>query len=332
MATNKKQRDTMAAKRTSKPASKAPKDAVLTLKITGPGIRKGRISVPDLIKICQDAQSAVNRQAESLAGRKTLHPGPVAGLIRKECTLELIGIREGSTELDFGLAKPQMLLPFAEAKSFGSEVVHELADTIKSLGNGNKKTDLDPGVLQSIYGLGGITETGRISTLKWVAPGTTKPVIAPVTKKVREQAAIQLSRPTFKFTQIDGVLDMADFSRRDRKCRIDPAIGVPVICTFGPEHESNVQSLIRQPVRVHGLGKIQPNSDRIDSLEIQSIEALPSLYLGEGNFALSPSVEQLASAQGVNALRDARSLAGVLADDEVEDFISAIYESRREKP
>lgn len=309
-----------------------PKDAVLTLKITGPGIRKGRISVPDLIKICQEAQSAVNRQAEALEGRKTLHPGPVSILIRRECTLDLIGIREGSTELDFGLAKPQMSLPFADAKSFGAEVVHELADTIKSLGNGNKKTDLDPGVLQSIYGLGGITQAGRINTLKWIAPANgTKQVVAAVNKKVRDSAAIQLSRPTFKFTQIDGVLDMADFSRRDRKCRIDPAIGAPVVCTFGPEHESEVHALMRQPVRVSGMGKIQPASDRVDMLEIHKIEPLPSLHLGEGNFFMSPGIEQLAASQGVVPLKDVKILSGVLADNEVEDFISAIYESR-EKP
>jgi hypothetical protein len=258
MATKRTKRELMARRQPDKGGIGASKDAVLTLKITGPGIRKGRISVPDLIKICQDTQSAVNRQAEALAGKKTIHPGPVAGHIKNECTLELIGIRDGSTELDFGLAKPQMLLPFANAKSFGSEVVHELADTIKSLGNGNKKTDLDHGVLQSIYGLGGITETGRISTLKWVAPANgSKQVVAAVNKKVRERAAIQLSHPTFKFTQIDGVLDMADFSRRDRKCRIDPAIGVPVVCTFGPEHENEVHALMRQPVRVSGTARIQ---------------------------------------------------------------------------
>ena len=319
----------MAPKHSSKGVGEPSKDAVLTLKITGPGIRKGRISVPDLIKICQDTQSAINRQAEALAGRKTIHPGPVAGLIKNECTLELIGIRDGSTQLDFGLAKSQMMLPFADAKSFGSEVVHELADTIKSLGNGNKKTDLDPGVLQSIYGLGGITETGRISTLKWVAPANAKKqVVAPVNKKVRERAAIQLSHPTFKFTQIDGVLDMADFSRRDRKCRIDPAIGTPVVCTFGPEHESEVHALMRQPVRVSGTGRIQPGTDRVDSLAIIKLEPLPSLHLGEGNFLISPNLEQLAAAQGVTPLRDAKALSGILGDDEVDDFISTIYESR----
>jgi hypothetical protein len=123
---------------------------------------------------------------------------------------------------------------------------------------------------------------------------------------------------------------MADFSRRDRKCRIDPAIGAPVVCTFGPEHENEVHALMRQPVRVSGTGKIQPGTDRIDSLEIFKLETLPSLHLGEGNFLLSPSLEQLAASQGVSPLKDVKSLAGMLGDDEVEEFISAIYESREQ--
>lgn len=329
MATRKNPRNVMARERIPRRVTKPANDAVLTLKITGPGVRKGRISVPDLVKICQDAQSAVNRQAEAIDGKKTLHPGPVSDLIRKECTLELIAIREGSTELDFGLAKPQMLLPFSEVRSFGAEVVQELTDTIKSLGNGNRKIDLDPGVLQSIYGLGGIIESRRINTLKWVTPlASGKQSLAVVNRKVRERAAIRLSRPAFRFAQIDGVLDMADFSRRDRKCRIDPAIGAPVVCTFGPEHEGDIQALIRQPVRVSGMGKIQPGSDRVDTLEVHKIEPLPSLHLGEGNFLMSPSLSHLAASQGVAPLKDIRILGGMLADAEVEDFLSEIYASR----
>jgi hypothetical protein len=143
--------DLMAAKRTTRAPAKrtAPREIpVLTLKVNGPKVRKGRISVPDLIKICSDAQNAVTRQAEALEGRKSLHPGPTTGQIRQECTLELMAIRDGSTMLDFSLAKPQLPLPFDDAKSFGTEAVGEVAETIRSLGNGNQQQDIDPGVLQ----------------------------------------------------------------------------------------------------------------------------------------------------------------------------------------
>lgn len=320
------QRKKTASKKPPKPKGESP---VLKLKVRGPGIRSGRIPVPDLIKICQDAQTAVNRQAEALEGRKTLHSGPTTDLIRHECTLELLAIGKGSTVLDFGLAKAQMNLPFDEFRHFGEEVVEELADTIKSLGNGDKKQDLDPGVLQSIYGLGSVIASGRISELSWISPKNGKKQLRGlVNKRVRERVAARLSGPTLKVVQIDGVLDMADFSRRERKCRIDPAIGASVTCTFAPEHENAVQALLRQPVRVVGIGKILPHSDRVEALDIQRIEPLPSLSLGEGNFVLSPTIEQLAASQGVKPLQDISLLGGFLSDDEVDEFVSDIYESR----
>lgn len=323
----------MATKRTirKRPKKLVTKEApVLTLKIVGPNVRKGRISVPDLVKICADAQTAVTRQAEALEGRKTAHPGPTTEAIRHECTLELIAIRESSTALDFGLAKPQLRLAFDEVKTFGAEVVEEVARAIQSLGNGQKQKDIDPGVLQSIYGLASVVETGHVSTFHWIAlKSTGKAVDGSVTKKVRENAAAQLSGPQFKVVQIDGVLDMADFSRRERKCRIDPAIGSSVLCTFSPDDENAIQALLRQPVRVRGLAKIHTSGDRVESLAIQHIEPLPSLSLGRGNFFAGSGIEQLAAAQGNFPLKSVGSLGGLLADDEVDEFLSAIYEARR---
>lgn len=321
----------MATERKLRRSEKKPKtDApVLTLKVDGPGIRRGRIAVPDLIKICEEVQSAVTRQAEALEGRKTVHPGPTTQSIRHECTLDLVGIRKGSTNLDFALSKPQLSLPFEAVGNFGSEVVQELADTITSLGNGNRKRDLDPGVLQSIYGLSSVLDAGRIDQMSWIGPKSgRRRVNGAVNKRVRERAAAHLSKPRFRATHVDGILDMADFSRRDRKCRVDPAVGASVLCTFGGEFEVIVQTLLRQPVRVTGIGRIQPHSDRVDSLEIQKLEPLPSLSLGEGNFFLSPTIEQLASSQGIKPIHDPKGLSGLLADDEVEPFVAEIYESR----
>ena len=302
---------------------------ILTLKIDGPGVRKGRISVPDLIRICQDAQSAVTRQAEAIEGRKTVHPGPTTESIRKECTLELIGIKKGSTILAFGLAKPQMQFDFAVATAFGGDVVRELADTIRSLGNGDKKKDLDPGVLQSIYGLSSVVENGRVSEVKWMPQKSGRVgVSGTVNRKVRDRAAHRLSKPSWKFVQIDGVLDMADFSRKERKCRIDPAIGASVICTFGVEHEDQIGRLMRQAVRVAGIAKIPPHTSRVEVLDIKRIDPLPSLSLGEGNFFHSLSIQELANAQGIKASRDLSALGGLLDADEVDEFVEGIYDAR----
>ena len=271
MATKRTKHELMAPKRTGKSASKPSKDAVLTLKVTGPGVKKGRITVPDLIKICQDTQSAVNRQAEALAGEKRCTP------VRSRVSLETSvrwSLLKSATEVPNWTSALRSHRCCCQMRRASDRRSFTNWQTLLSPSATSTKTDLDPGVLQSIYGLGGITESGRINTLKWMTPKASKRVVAPVNKKVRERAAVQLSRPTFKFTRIDGVLDMVDFSRRDRKCRIDPAIGAPVSCAFGPEHENEVHALLRQPVRVSGTARIQPGTERVDVLDIVKLEAL----------------------------------------------------------
>jgi hypothetical protein len=84
---------------------------LLKLRIDGPGVRSGAISVPNLVRICQAAQDAVNRQVEAMQGGQSLRPGPKSSVVYQECTLELTGIKKGSTTLPFGLAKTQPTLP-----------------------------------------------------------------------------------------------------------------------------------------------------------------------------------------------------------------------------
>lgn len=319
-------------KRTQQLIAKAEKP-VLQLKIRGPGVRSGRIPVPDLIRLCHEAQNAVNRQAEANEGRKTIHPGPITNAIQHECTLELVAIKKGSTTLQFGFAKPQIPLPFAEAGAFGIEVISDVAETIKALGNGSgNRRDFDAGVLQGLYGLGAVAESKRISELEWIAPKTNsrKRIVAPVNRTVREHVAQRLSSPRSAIVHVDGVLDMADFKPKEYKCRIDPAIGASVMCTFDESRANEVQSLLRKPVRVTGEAVLQAHSNRIESLHIQTIRRLPSLSLGEGNFFASPSLSELASIQKVKPIKDASSLAGGFPQDEdVDEFLAEIYNARK---
>ena len=180
---------------------------VLRLTIRGPGVKRGRIAVPDLVRICQEAQVAVKRQAEALEGRKTMHPGPVSGPIQEECILELIAIGKGSTKLDFSFAKPQTRFPGVQA--VGTSAISELAMSIRSLGNGNKR-NIDPGVLESVYRLSSVAQSGGISSLDWLAiptaPGRA-PMLAQINAVVRERAAQRLSATHCCPATVDGVLD-----------------------------------------------------------------------------------------------------------------------------
>lgn len=304
---------------------------LLQLKLRGPGVRRGRISIPDLVRICQEAQNTVNKQAEALKGRKTIHRGPTSAMIQEECTLELVGIKPNCTTLEFELAKPQMAFPITP--DFGAQVVGEVAQTIKTLRRGTKGKDgIDSGVLLSLYKLSGLVAPKKISSIEWVTGPSNghKRTAVPITQTVRERAATRLSQPRNIIAQIDGVLDMADFKPEDLKCRIDPPVGASIMCTFDQPLESEVYRLLRKPVRIKGRGVIQPYTDRIDTVHAEEINELPSLALGEGNFAANRSIAELAQIQKVVPLGNPSILAGGIPDDEdVDDFLAEIYTARK---
>ena len=62
---------------------------------------------------------------------------------------------------------------------------------------------------------------------------------------------------------------MADFKEQEHKCRIHPAIGQPIACSFDVSQEDQVYQSLRKPVRVTGMAKINPNTGRIDELRIE---------------------------------------------------------------
>lgn len=303
---------------------------ILQLRVDGPGIRRGRVPIPELITICQEMQNAISRQAEALEGRKTMHPGPVSSIIQRECTLELVGIKGGCATLQFDVAKPRVTIE--EIGSLANEVVDELAVTINSLANGKQKTDIAPGVLRSLYNLGAVLESKRITSLQWIVPRRVghKRISADITKSVLRKIAAKLSAPRKAILTVDGILDMSDFKPPDRKCRIDPPLGPPLDCTFDSEKDDVILTLMRRPVRVSGEAEIQPSTDRPGVLHIQTIQELPSLELGKGIFFSNLSIAELAASQDVKPLKNAAELASDVQDEEdLDGMLEEIYSSRK---
>lgn len=311
-------------------------EPALVLKVRGPGVRKGRINVRDLIRLCEEAQNAINRQAEAKQGKKTTHPGPVAENIQDECTLELFEIVGGSAELHFGWAKPQLpLFNEQEAVRFANEVVGELATKISTFKNGHQRTtDIDEGVLLSIYRLSDVVEPRmkRISEVAWIVPkkGNRKKTTAPITPRVRENIAARLSVARNVMAHIEGILEMADFKPKDRKCRIDRPLAYSITCTFDENKEEEIYRLMRKPVRAIGNAELQPYTEKIESLHISDIIPLPSLALGAESFFANQSIAELAAQQDIKPIKNVEAaLSGGISEDvDLDDFLGVIYGSR----
>ena len=306
-------------------------DYLLKLRIDGPGVRSGSITVPDLLLICKAAQEAVSRQAEAMQGGVSLRPGPRTAKVYQECTLELFGeIGKGSAVLPFRLAKPQGTLP--EMTTFGAEVVHTVASVVKELairrnGHGN----YDPGVLDSLNTMGEIFDRKTVSFIEWHVPryNGNRPVKAVFNRAVRLKVVQRIKTPTHRSVVIEGILKMADFKELDQKCRVHPPVGQPIICSFDKSKESDVYASILKPVRISGDAKINPNTGKIEEIHIQDIGVMEQLLVGAKDFFSGKSITELAEAQGVRPITDPKVLIGGWpAEDNLDDFLEEIYAAR----
>jgi hypothetical protein len=304
---------------------------LLKLRIEGPGVRSGAISVPDLVRICQATQDAVSRQAEAMRGGQSLRPGPKSSVVYQECTLELTGIKKGSTVLPFALAKPQQPLPIPDMTTFGRDVVREVATAVKNLGSRTprKNVHFEAGLLDSLREMGEVLNKD-VTKIEWIVPGNGKRAVKAVfDKRVRERVLERIKAPSTRTETVEGVLEMADFKEQDHKCRIHPPVGQPIACTFAPEQEQEVYDALRKPVRIVGTATVNPNNEKVESICIQSIGVIEQLLIGAKDFHSGRSLQQLAEAQGVEPLNNPKVLVGGWPDGEdIDEFLEDIYSSR----
>jgi len=319
----------------SKRVTKAP-SYVLKVKVEGPGVHRKSISIPDLVRICGAIQTAIHRQAESMQkpAANTLRRGPITASAQEECTLELTGITGGSTGLTFRYAKPQQNLPLPGAAHFGNEVLAKVAETVREFGARKEPAagPVDVGVLDSLKDLGGVLEKRRITRISLTVPrrnGKVRTIKAVFSPLVSERIATRAKAPQLERRSIEGKLEMADFKETGKICRIHPAIGVPVQCSFEPELEEQVYDALRRPARVTGTVTLNPYTGKIDDLKIEEIEIVDELMVGAKDFFANRTVLHLAEAQGVSPLKAPAELAGGWpSDEEVDEFINETYRSR----
>lgn len=302
----------------------------LTLRVIGAG-PPGRIPVPELLVLCQQAQTAVERQAEALKGKDTLRPGPTTELVRMECTLELSSLGRGSATLGFDLTKPQASLP--DMAALGEQAILGVVEAIDMIAEGRPRA-VDPGVLDSLNGLGQVFDRERVRSIEWITHrangrGRPKRVVAIYNQKVKRTVAALVKTPTVARVTIEGIVEMADFRPGDLKCRVLQPLGPAIPCTFPPDEADNVYAVLRKTARIEGDGTLNPQSGRIDGVRILSVTPIDSLSIGKGHFWRGSSLEDLAVLQGIEPLVDPEVLAGGLPEDEdVDALLADVYRQR----
>jgi hypothetical protein len=295
---------------------------LLKIKISAPGIRKGHIPVPLLLRICGEAQAAVNRQAAALADKRSLRPGPATAEVARECTLDLVRLGDGSTTLDFVPASDQQsLLPTS------IEAVSGVGTALKFVTSKRAKSSPpDIGVLDSLNSMGHIFDKG-VKKLQWIVPARNgnKRVVADFVPETRSKIQARMQQPlplgaesasAPEGTILEGLLELAD-----GKCRIiNPAVGVPTVLNFGEDKAENVYEARHKPVKV----EIDAKSHKVKTIEIT---AAPDL-LGRAQFFAGKTIDQLIVDQGVHPITNLEALSGAIPDEDVDEFVADIYRAR----
>lgn len=314
---------------------KRPK-TILRIKVSGPHIKPGRIPVPDLLVICDQAQTAVNRQAEVLRGKRGLRPGPTATVVKTECTLELFSVRHGSpaAAMSFSgpepVARPQGDLDL-DIEKLGEAAVREVASSLRAARRKRAPLAMDIGVKRAFQEMGKLLDNG-ISKIEWIVPGPNgkrSRMTAVFDNAVRErieEARSASSRPV----ELDGRLEMADFKLDDFKCIVHTPDGQRVICSFPPKLEDDVYDALRHVARVTGIATINAKTKKTEQIALSSVKVLDS-FLGPAEDFFTPlSVERLTKAQGVDPTFDLRTLKNAWPQDEdVDAFLAAIEQGSK---
>jgi hypothetical protein len=300
----------------------------LMIEVSGSAIHAGRIPIPELLVICEHAQSAVNRQAEQLEGvLQTLRPGPRIGKVRQECTLELVSIGKGCTVIGLDQAKGQPNLP--SLGGLGADAIARVGETIQAIAR-KRANGVDAGVLDSLNKMCDLLDNG-VKRIRWIVPAQAgkKKIEATINRTVRDRIREKVRPPTSRQDSIDGVLEEADFKPLNQGCRIRPPFGQAIDCTFTPEFADKVYENLRHTARIKGTAKVNAQSGRVESIAITDVSPLEPLSVNSGGFISGWTLDQLAQMQAVEPLDDVRALAGGLPDDEDLDAVLAdIYQHR----
>lgn len=298
---------------------------LLKIKITAPGLRKGHIPIPLLVKICGEAQAAINRQAEALAGERSLRRGPVLAEVARDCTLDLVRLGEGSTTLEFVPASDQ-----ASLFPTNIEAVSAVGAALKFVATKRSKAPLpDIGVLDSLNSMGEVFDKG-VKSLKWIVPAQngnkrleanfipeTRPKIQSRMQKVLPLADASISQGT----TFEGLLELADGKVRI----INPAAGSPTLLSFGEDKADNVFEARHKPVKV----EVDAKTHKLKAIEITTpLEVFASEKVLVKDFFAGKTIDQLIEDQGVRPLEHLEALSGAIPDEDVDDFVAEIYRAR----
>ena len=315
----------------------------LTVRFDGPAVSASRISVDQLILFLTGMNKALRRTNRVLHGYgHSVAKGRVPSTIEEEVALDFTQITHGSPAAVIGLERRtrEPVLPGMGNQDGAFEKSLRGLAKIQEEDGDELPEGFDVGVLMAWRDTGKLLEQG-VNRIEITLNHRAKPIRTIFSPRGLKRIRQRIAGPETNIRTIEGRLVMADFKEHGTRCRIHPAAGDPILCTFSDEQKEEVLEDILQYVRIVGEAQEDPFSKKIQSIRIHDIERLDNRdedgldVLPRGtpmgdSFWTSPELDDLARTQGVSTAHDIRALFGTWpgeSDDGFEELIEDLRSS-----
>ncbi len=309
----------------------------LTIRLDGPAVEDHRIALQDLALFCRQLQTTVDRIAKVLSGQTdSAGRGRKPRGIKSACALEVVAVGSGSFSIVCDLrARTGGRSPSLD---LGEQAIEAMVRGMRALETEGPALPpgFDTGVLLALREAGKLLDHG-IDRICFDLRTPTKQLGSAYTRELHSKVIKRIQEPTRNRRTVEGWLLMGDFKETGFSCRIQPASGRPVVCSFDETLKDAVLSALTHYVRV--VGESQEVDGRLLNLFISDLEILerqeeaaPIPTAVDGFFGSRTDLEQLAREQGVNAVSNFDDLLGDFwpEDETADEFIAAVRRWRND--
>jgi len=314
---------------------------LLSVRLEGEAIGSSRISVSHLMRLLGNLNKAFLRTGQVIQGETdSMRKGPKSKSLKDEIELDLVLLTHGSPASVLGFERRSP--PPLPGMDMGIEILQKALEglTIVQQPDAALPMGFDSGVLMAWRDMGFLFETG-CSTIIFTLNHRAQPLTTHCTPEGFHRIQGLIQGPQVNVRTIEGRLLMADFKEHGTRCRVHPSMGDPVLCLFDDEQKDEVLEDILHYVRILGEAKEDPITGRIASIKIHDIqrleekedqqaELLPQGAPLPSDFWQSPTLEQLAEAQGIQPIQDISALFGSWPGEMDDGFEDSILDLRRQ--
>jgi hypothetical protein len=251
--------------------------------------------------------------------------------------LEVVARSPGSFVFGLDLRRREPMLPALDSGKKG--LVLLLEGLISIGGDISPPKDLDRSVLIPLREAARVFDRG-IDAIQLAGSPDVGGKTFTFNQDMREKITRRINQPQAAWTEAEGRLLMADVAEGRLRCRLHPSMGDVILCHFDESLVSTILEYLRTRsfVRVRGDARVDPFTNKIQSLGIQDIEPIEepaeasAPRMSPQEFWSPKTFDELAAEQGVYPVEEWDRLTGNWPEDaDFDEFLAAVRSARQEE-